>query len=143
MLGNDMRQRYKRASYVPIWALARILCILKEKMKRIIFTLSCILSLTATIKAQSIFTEDYASQADVKVFVVDYESQADLKVYKVDYESQARGNEGRWFFVAYASQADKTIFFVDYESQADLKIFFVNYESQAGWRNSNKKHLMY
>ncbi len=143
MFGNDIRQRYKGASYVPIWAMARILHILKEKMKRINFTLSCFVGLAASSQAQSIFTEDYASQADVKVFVVDYESQADLKVYKVDYESQARGNEGRWFFVQYQSQADKTIFFVDYQSQADLKIFFVDYESQAGWRNSSKKHLMY
>ena len=94
-------------------------------------------------ESQTVFTADYASQADVKVFVVDYESQADLKVFKVPYASQAKGNEGKWFWVPYASQAQKKLFFVDYASQADLKIFFVKYESQAGWRTAAKKHLMY
>jgi hypothetical protein len=32
---------------------------------------------------------------------------------------------------------------VDYENQADLKIFFVDYENQAGWRNNEKKYLMF
>jgi len=94
-------------------------------------------------EAQQIFSEDYASQADVKVFVVEHASQADLLVFKVDYASQAKGNEGLWFFVDYASQADKKIFFVDYASQADLKIHFVAYASQVGWEEKSKQHLMY
>ena len=40
--------------------------------------------------AQTIYTVDYKSQADVKVYVVKYESQADLVVYKVKYKSQAK-----------------------------------------------------
>ena len=35
------------------------------------------------------------------------------------------------------------VYFVKYENQADLKIYFVEYENQAGWRNSNKKSLLY
>jgi hypothetical protein len=37
----------------------------------------------------------------------------------------------------------KKIYFVDYPNQADIKIYFVDYENQAGWRNKEKKHLMY
>jgi hypothetical protein len=52
-------------------------------------------------------------------------------------------NNGKWFFSTYENQAKKKIYFVDYENQADLKIFFVAYENQAGWRNNEKKYLMY
>jgi len=95
------------------------------------------------INAQTVFSVEYASRADVKIFVVDYESQADLLVYKVSYESQAGKNDGKWFFTEYESQASKKVYFVENESQADLKIFFVQYESQAGWRKKEKQHLMY
>lgn len=47
------------------------------------------------------------------------------------------------FFTEYESQAKKKVYFVNYESQADLKIYFAEYESQAGWKNANRKHLMY
>ena len=93
--------------------------------------------------SQNVFSTEYISQSEIKVFVVDYESQADLKVFKVNYQSQSKGNEGLWYFVKYASQADKKIYFVDYSSQSDLKIFFVKYKSQSGWRNNQKKYLMY
>jgi len=86
--------------------------------------LMLLVALAPSLAGQTVFTVDYASQADVKVFVVEYESQADLKVFKVPYASQAKGNEGKWFWVPYASQAHKKVFFVDYASQADLKIFF-------------------
>ena len=59
------------------------------------------LLLAAITSAQTIFTVDYVSKADVKVFVVDYESQADLLVYKAKYKSEAKGNEGLWHFVEY------------------------------------------
>lgn len=95
------------------------------------------------LNAQTVFSVEYASRADVKLYVVDYESQADLLVYKVSYESQATKNDGKWFFTEYESQAAKKVYFVEYESQADLKIFFVQYESQAGWRKKEKQHLMY
>lgn len=93
------------------------------------------------LKAQSVYSVKYESQADISVYEVDYESQADLLVYKVDYESQA-DEDGLWYYVDYESQADKTIYFVDYESQADLKIYYVKYESQAGWKNRSKSHLL-
>jgi hypothetical protein len=93
-------------------------------------------------KAQTIFSVDYASQADFKVYVVDYTSQADLLVYKVKYQSQAKDNQGLWFFVDYASQAEKTIYFVEYQSQADLLIYFVDYKSQASWK-TNQKDICY
>ena len=82
------------------------------------------------LNAQTFFSVDYKSQADVNIYAVDYKSQADLAIYKVDYKSQAKGNEGLWFFV-------------DYKSQADLKVFFVDYKSQAGWISKEKKHLLY
>ena len=94
-------------------------------------------------QAQTIFSADYANQADVKVFVVDFENQCDLKVFKVDYANQAKGNEGLWYFVEYANQSDHTIFFAEYANQSDLKIFFVKYKNQAGWRKKSKQHLLY
>ena len=111
-------------------------------MKLMLVLVAMMISLLS-IKAQQVFSVDYASQADVTVFVVKNESLADLKVYKVSYESQIGNNDGKWFFTQYASQAKKKIFFVPYESQADLKIYFVSNASQAGWRSSSKKHLMY
>ncbi|MFN7312451.1 MAG: DUF6150 family protein [Bacteroidota bacterium] len=96
-----------------------------------------------TASAQTVFSVQYASQADVKVFVVEYESQADLVVYKAKYKSEAKGNEGLWHFVEYASQARKKLFFVDYASQADLRIFFTPYKSKAGWRNKQKQLLIF
>ena len=98
---------------------------------------------TLTSNAQSIYSAEYKSQADINIYVVHYKSQADLLVYKVDYKSQAKGNEGLWFFMDYKSQADLKVFFVDYKSQADLKVFFVDYKSQAGWVSKEKKHLLY
>ena len=82
------------------------------------------------LNAQTFFSVDYKSQADVNIYAVDYKSQADLAIYKVDFKSQAKGNEGLWFFV-------------DYKSQAAFKVFFVDYKSQAGWISKEKKHLLY
>ena len=107
------------------------------------FTTFLLICFFTQLFSQKLHSVNYSSQADLKVFVVDYENQADLKVYKVKYQNQASGNEGKWFFVDYPSQADKKIYFVDYASQADLKIYFVKYQNQAGWRNSEKKHLLY
>ena len=47
------------------------------------------------------------------------------------------------FKVKYDSHSDKKVYFVRYESQADLKIFMVEYKSQAGWRNTEKQHLLF
>lgn len=46
-------------------------------------------------------------------------------------------------FYALCKSIKKKIYFVDYPNQADIKIYFVEYENQAGWRNKEKKHLMY
>ena len=47
------------------------------------------------------------------------------------------------YSVEYQNQADVKVFVVDYENQADIKIYFVAYENQAGWRNNEKKYLLY
>lgn len=102
----------------------------------------CIFLLSASLAhGQKVFKVKYESQADLKVYVVEYESQCDLKVFFVEYESQA-DEDGLWYFVEYDSQAEKKVFFVEYESQADLKIYIVKYESQAGWRKTEKQHLL-
>ena len=119
-----------------------ILPLQTKNMKLLLTILSTLFFFTIT-SAQTIFTVDYVSNADVKVFVVDYESQADLLVYKAKYKSEAKGNEGLWHFVEYQSQADKKIYFVKYKSQADLLICFTPYKSKAGWRNKQKQQLMF
>lgn len=111
-------------------------------MKAILVTVLMLVTL-GFVKAQKVFSVDYANQADVKVFIVGYENQADLCVYKVEYSNQSGDNDGKWFFTDYENQADKNIYFVDYENQADLNIFFVEYENQAGWKSNKKKDLMY
>ena len=112
------------------------------KMKKMLFLTLCLM-ISSIIKAQKIFSVDYASQADIKIYVADYESKSDLSVFKVDYESRAGNNDGNWFFVDYVSKADKKIFFVEYASQADVIIFFVDYSSRAGWKKKEKIHLFY
>ena len=103
-----------------------------------------IFCLTAALaNAQSVFSTQYANQADLSVFVVEYENQCDLKVFKVDCANQTKGNDGLWYFVEHANQADKKVFFADYANQSDLKIFFVKYNNQAGWRDKTKQHLLY
>jgi hypothetical protein len=116
---------------------------LKQVLMKKYFVFVVLLFAVSFVKAQSVYSVDYASRADVKVFVVDYASQADLKVFKVSYQSQAGKNNGLWFFVEYESRADKKIYFVDYASQADVKIFFVDYQSQAGWVNKSKMAMFY
>jgi len=62
--------------------------------------------------------------------VVDREYNSDLKVFKAEREYNAKGNKGLWFFV-------------DREYNSDLKIFFVDRKYNSGWKNVNKKHLLY
>ena len=112
------------------------------KMKKMLFLTLCLM-ISSIIKAQKIFSVDYASQADIKIYVADYESMSDLSVFKVDYESRAGKNDGNWFFVEYVSKADKKIFFVEHSSQADIIIFFVDYSSRAGWNKKEKIHFFY
>lgn len=40
-------------------------------------------------------------------------------------------------------QADVKVFVVDHEYQADLKVYFTDKEYRAGWKNNDKKPLMY
>lgn len=113
-----------------------------QNMKPVIlsffFLLICLFA-----KAQTVFSTQYQSDAQVKVFVVDYASDADLVVYRAQYKSDAGDNNGVWFFTDYASDAKKKIFFVKYASDADLKIYFASYKSDAGWKNNSRKQLMY
>ncbi len=98
--------------------------------KHIITIIVALMALGVGAKAQTVYSCQYKSEADVKVHVTKYKSEADLVVYKCKYKSEAEGNKGLWFFVKYKSEAKK-------------KLFFVNYKSEAGWRNNSKKHLMY
>ena len=102
-----------------------------------------LLLISCSVRSQKIYSSDKSYQADLKAFVVKHEYQADLKVFKVKHPYQAEGNSGLWHFVNQEYLSNKKIFFVDYEYQADLKVFFVNYKYQSGWKNSNKKHLLY
>lgn len=45
-------------------------------------------------------------------------------------------------FLPEALQAQK-VFIAEYDSQADKKVYFVEYDSQAGWRNTDKQHLLF
>ena len=99
-------------------------------MNKLLILSTFLLLSVVGLNAQTVYSVEYESQADVKVFVVEYESQADLLVFKENYSSRAKGNEGNWFFV-------------DYKSQADKSIYFVEYESKAGWRSKDKVQLMY
>ncbi len=81
------------------------------------YIITIIVALTALgigAKAQTVYSCQYKSEADVKVHVTKYKSEADLVVYKCKYKSEA-----------------------------DIVIYFTDYKSEAGWRNNSKKHLMY
>jgi len=118
-------------------------CVQQYQMKKWVFLFIIMIATQNIVTAQKLFSTNYQNQADVLVFVVAHENQADLKVYRVDYPNQAADNNGLWFFTQYSNQADKKIYFTDYANQADLKIFFVKYKNQAGWRNKEKKYIMY
>lgn len=112
-------------------------------MKKAILALMASVCMAMAAGAQTVYSCDYKSDADVKVYVADYKSDADLVVYKCSYKSDATGNNGLWYFVNYRSDAKKKIFFVNYKSDADLVIYFTSYKSEAGWRNKSKQHLMF
>ena len=109
---------------------------------RIIIIAAILLPIGLQAGAQTVYSVDYKSDADIKVFVSEYKSDADLVVYKTEYKSDATGNNGIWHFVKYKSDAKKKIYFVQYKSDADLIIYFSQWKSDAGWRNNSKKHLM-
>ena len=82
--------------------------------KYIITLIVALMALGIGAKAQTVYSCQYKSEADVKVHVTKYKSEADLVVYKCKYKSEA-----------------------------DIVIYFTDYKSEAGWRNNSKKHLMY
>lgn len=82
--------------------------------KHIITIIVALMALGVGAKAQTVYSCQYKSEADVKVHVTKYKSEADLVVYKCKYKSEA-----------------------------DIVIYFTDYKSEAGWRNNSKKHLMY
>lgn len=116
-------------------------------MKHLLLSFGLLVSAFAVGNAQKIAKVDYPYQADFKACSVDKEYQADLIVYVTDHEYEARKNEnkGIWFFVNSPSsyRADKKVFFTDKEYQADLKVYFTDRAYRAGWRNAQKKHLLY
>ena len=99
-------------------------------MKKLIVAIVFCLCAFFGAKAQTIYSCQYRSDADVKVYVTNYKSEADLVVYRCDYRSDANGNDGLWYFVKYKSDAKK-------------RIYFVNYRSEAGWRDKSKQYLFY
>ena len=78
-------------------------------MMRSLLLLTIALLAGISMKAQKVYSTQYASDAQVKVFVCDYASDADLVVYKAQYSSDAGDNNGVWFFTDYASDAKKKI----------------------------------
>ena len=82
--------------------------------KHIITIIVALMALGIGAKAQTVYSCQYKSEADVNVHVTKYKSEADLVVYKCKYKSEA-----------------------------DIVIYFTDYKSEAGWRNNSKKHLMY
>ena len=82
--------------------------------KYIITIIVALMALGIDAKAQTVYSCQYKSEADVKVHVTKYKSEA-----------------------------KKKLFFVNYKSEADIVIYFTDYKSEAGWRNNSKKHLMY
>ncbi len=82
--------------------------------KYIITIIVALMAFGIGAKAQTVYSCQYKSEADVKVHVTKYKSEADLVVYKCKYKSEA-----------------------------DIVIYFTDYKSEAGWRNNSKKHLMY
>lgn len=82
--------------------------------KHIITIIVALMAFGIGAKAQTVYSCQYKSEADVKVHVTKYKSEADLVVYKCKYKSEA-----------------------------DIVIYFTDYKSEAGWRNNSKKNLMY
>ena len=84
-----------------------------KQFLRIIIIAAILLPVGLQAGAQTVYSVDYKSDADIKVFVSEYKSDAKKKIY-----------------------------FVKYKSDADLIIYFSQWKSDAGWRNNSKKHLM-
>lgn len=77
--------------------------------KHIITIIVALMAFGIGAKAQTVYSCQYKSEADVKVHVTKYKSEADLVVYKCKYKSEA-----------------------------DIVIYFTDYKSEAGWRNNSK-----
>jgi hypothetical protein len=58
------------------------------KNSALIFLFFCLYSLSF-LKAQTVYSVDYKSDAKVKVFVASYKSDADLIIFFADYKSDA------------------------------------------------------
>ena len=58
-------------------------------MKRIIPALIASVCMAMAAGAQTVYSCDYRSDADVKVYVADYKSDADLVIYFTNYKSEA------------------------------------------------------
>ena len=111
-------------------------------MKKLLFVLIFALLGSMAVKAQTVYSVQYKSDADVKVYVTNNKSDADVVVYKCNYKSDADANKGLWSFVNYKSDAKKKIYFVDWKSDADIVVYYTNNKSDAGWRNRSKMYKM-
>lgn len=112
-------------------------------MKRIFLITAMLIAASFPGRAQKIYSCQYKNEADVKVYTTKYKNEADLIVWRCKYKNEVEGNKGLWHFVKYRNEADKKICFVDYKNEADLVIWFTEYKNEAGWRNKNKKHLLF
>ena len=66
--------------------------------KYIITIIVALMAFGIGAKAQTVYSCQYKSEADVKVHVTKYKSEADLVVYKCKYKSEAEDNKGLCFF---------------------------------------------
>ena len=111
-------------------------------LQLILFVISFFV-ISATVKAQKIYSCDSRYDADVLIHVVDSRYDADLLVYKEESKYNATGNEGLWHFVESKYDADKKVYFTDSKYDADLLIYFVDSRYDAGWRNKERIYLLY
>lgn len=79
--------------------------------KYIITIIVALMALGIGAKAQTVYSCQYKSEADVKVHVTKYKSEADLVVYKCKYKSEAEGNKGLWFFCEIQERGEKEVVF--------------------------------
>ena len=92
---------------------------------------------------QRIYKTNTKSNSTIIIYVVQSEKDADIKVFDTSKKRQAKNNDGVWFFEKKDNKKNINVFFSDKESDADLKVFFVDNRRKAGWKNYNKKPLLY
>lgn len=110
---------------------------------RITLFSSFLIATILPVEAQKIYITDYNSHADVKVFITKDLDEADLVIFKVDNQDAIGENEGLWFFCEEKKCADKVVYYVKFPTRAEMTVYFTYDRSLAGWKNKNKKYLVY